>query len=334
MLRVFEAFSGIGSQRMALNNIGIEHEVVAISEIEENSIKSYMAIHGDTLNLGDISKIKPSDIPKHDLFTYSFPCQDISLSSYNQKGLKENSGTRSSLLWECKKVIYHSKPKVLMLENVKNLISTRYINDFNKWVDWLAKLGYKNYCGVLNSKDYGLPQNRERVFLISILGEHNEFKFPEKVDMTIRLSDLMENNADEKLYLNEEQLDSLLYNRETDGTYANIKNATKKGYAVAKHGYGIDLSFPNSKTRRGRVQKDISNTVQTRVTNGVYDNGRIRKLSALEVWRLMGFKDSDYYKALDATNETSVYKQAGNSIAVPVLEGIFREIAKSINLID
>ncbi len=125
MLRVFEAFAGVGSQRMALRNLAIDHEVVAIAEIDKFAIASYNAIHGETLNLGDISQMNAADIPDHDLFTYSFPCQDISIAG-KQAGLDLNSGTRSGLLWECQKVIATKKPKYLLLENVKNLVGKRH----------------------------------------------------------------------------------------------------------------------------------------------------------------------------------------------------------------
>ena len=121
MLRVFESFAGIGTQRMALKRLGINHEVIGISEIDKFAIKSYEAIHGETKNYGDISKIDPNDLPDFDLFTYSFPCQDISMAG-KQKGLKKGSGTRSSLLWECERIIEAKRPKYLLMENVKNLV--------------------------------------------------------------------------------------------------------------------------------------------------------------------------------------------------------------------
>ena len=151
MIKVFEAFAGIGTQRMALRNLGIEHEVVAIAEIDKFAIKSYEAIHGDVNNLGDISKIKTEDIPDHDLFTYSFPCQDISVAG-KQAGLKEGSGTRSGLLWECEKVIEVKRPKYLLMENVKNLVGKKFKADFDKWLERLEKLGYSNYWKVLKSR--------------------------------------------------------------------------------------------------------------------------------------------------------------------------------------
>ena len=130
-LRVFEAFSGYGSQSIALRNLGIPHEVVAISEIDKYAIKAYEAIHGPTLNLGDITQINVKDIPEHDLFTYSFPCQDLSIAG-KQVGL--HKGTRSGLLYECEKIIEHCRPKYLLLENVKNLVGKKFKPQFEEWL--------------------------------------------------------------------------------------------------------------------------------------------------------------------------------------------------------
>ena len=162
-IRVFEAFAGYGSQSIALRNIGVDYEVVAISEIDKYAIQAYEAIHGPVNNLGDISTIKVEDIPQHDLFTYSFPCQDISTSG-RQRGI-EKGKTRSGLLYECEKIIEHCRPKYLLMENVKNLVGKKFISQFNSWLEYLEGLGYTNYWQVLNAKDYGIPQNRERVFV-------------------------------------------------------------------------------------------------------------------------------------------------------------------------
>ena len=200
-LRVFEAFAGYGSQSIALRNIGVPYEVVAISEIDKYAIKAYEAIHGPTLNLGDISKIKVEDIPAHDLFTYSFPCQDLSVAG-KQKGLGE--GTRSGLLYECEKVIEHCRPKYLLLENVKNLVGKKFKADFDKWLEYLEGLGYTNYWKVLNAKNYGVPQNRERVFVVSILGEHEPFEFPKPIPLDKCIADVLDDEVDEKYYLSED----------------------------------------------------------------------------------------------------------------------------------
>ena len=201
MLRVFEAFAGYGSQSIALRNLGIEHEVVAISEIDKYAIQAYEAIHGPTNNLGDISKIDPKDIPQHDLFTYSFPCQDLSVAG-KQAGLGE--GTRSGLLYECEKIIEHCRPKYLLLENVKNLVGKKFKPQFDEWLEYLEGLGYTNYWKVLNAKDYGVPQNRERVFVVSILGEHKPYKFADKIPLDKCIADILEDEVDEKYYLSEE----------------------------------------------------------------------------------------------------------------------------------
>lgn len=207
---MIEAFSGIGTQRMALERLGIEHEVVGIFEIDKYAIRSYEAIFDKTLNLGDISKVKVEDIPDCDLFTYSFPCQDISVAG-KLKGLDKNSNTRSGLLWDCEKIIREKKPKYLLMENVKNLVGKKFKSDFEEWLRILEDMGYTNYWQVLNAKDYGVPQNRERVFCVSILSEHTPYEFPEKFPLKLRMRDLLEDTVDEKFYLSQEQIDRIKF---------------------------------------------------------------------------------------------------------------------------
>ena len=157
---MIELFAGIGSQTQALKNAGIEHESVAISEIDKYALQSYELLHGKTLNLGDISTIDPNSAPDCDLITYSFPCQDLSVAGA-QLGAEEGSGTRSSLLWECKKLIEAKKPRFLLMENVKNLVGATHKANFEKWLDYLSSLGYSNYWKVLN--EIGRASCRERV---------------------------------------------------------------------------------------------------------------------------------------------------------------------------
>lgn len=209
-LRLIELFAGIGSQTQALTNIGIAHKVVAISEIDKYAIQSYEAIHGIANNLGDIRKIE--ELPDADLWTYSFPCQDISVAG---KGAGIKEGTRSGLLFEVERLLRVASekgtlPKYLLLENVKNLVSKKFKADFDKWLDFLAELGYTNYWKVLNAKDYGIPQNRERVFCVSIRGEHEPFVFPKPKELTIRLRDMIDEAVDERFYLKESTIRSIL----------------------------------------------------------------------------------------------------------------------------
>ena len=203
MLRVFEAFSGYGSQSLALKRLGIPHEIVAISEIDKYAIKAYYALHDNNIpNLGDISKIDVADIPDHDLFTYSFPCQDISVAG-KTKGIVKGE-TRSGLLYECEKIIEAKRPKYLLMENVKNLVGKKFKPQFDEWLEYLEGLGYTNYWKVLNAKDYGVPQNRERVFVVSILGEHKPYKFADKMPLDKCIANILEDEVDEKYYLSEE----------------------------------------------------------------------------------------------------------------------------------
>lgn len=209
-LRLIELFAGIGSQTQALTNIGIAHKVVAISEIDKYAIQSYEAMHGKANNLGDIRKIE--ELPDADLWTYSFPCQDISVAG---KGAGIKEGTRSGLLFEVERLLRvalekGTLPKYLLLENVKNLVSKKFKADFDKWLDFLAELGYTNYWKVLNAKDYGIPQNRERVFCVSIRGEHELFVFPKPKELTIRLRDMIDEAVDERFYLKESTIRSIL----------------------------------------------------------------------------------------------------------------------------
>ena len=209
-LRLIELFAGIGSQTQALTNIGIAHRVVAISEIDKYAIQSYEAMHGTANNLGDIRKIE--ELPDADLWTYSFPCQDISVAG---KGAGIKEGTRSGLLFEVERLLRVASekgtlPKYLLLENVKNLVSKKFKADFDKWLDFLAELGYTNYWKVLNANDYGIPQNRERVFCVSIRGEHKPFVFPKPKELTIRLRDMIDETVDERFYLKESTIRSIL----------------------------------------------------------------------------------------------------------------------------
>lgn len=213
MIKVIELFAGIGSQTQALKNIGVEHEVIAISDNDKYADKSYRALHNSNIsNLGDITKIE--QLPSADLWTYSFPCQDISVAGL-QRGFDKGSHTRSGLLWEVERLLLKAKetgtlPKYLLLENVKNLIGTKNKDNYEKWLSFLLGLGYTTYTKVLNAKYFGVPQNRERVFAVSILGEHKPFEFPENTELKIRLKDILEDKVDERFYLKSSTIISIL----------------------------------------------------------------------------------------------------------------------------
>ncbi len=485
-LTVNELFSGIGAQRKAFERLGIPHEVVGVSEIDKYAIQSYEAIFGATRNYGDICTAPRLDYA--DLWTYSFPCQDISVSG-KQKGLSE--GTRSGLLYQVQRLLEVAKaegtlPKYLLLENVKNLVGKKFKSQFDNWLFYLDQLGYDTYWQVLNAKNYGIPQNRERVFAVSILKCLNQkYEFPKPETLTKRLADILEDEVDEKFYLSQDKVNTLIRNLEKSNSVADkvvCKERSDEGlrffkdYAIgtlrtidacgdkrvielpcvcASRGRNpenpsdrtvgaptqqrLELNFQGVSNTITTVQKDnyvveskiiqVGNIVNTgnwnnlqrgriysaeglspalntvgggglepkiievghytypnsdkkHQSNVVYsaeglaptldtmqggsrtpkiiiddtqqgfngircyanyaptlrasryglktnDGIRIRKLTPLECWRLMGFDDEDFYKAQQSgVSNSQLYKQAGNSIVVDVLEKIFKNIIK------
>lgn len=551
MLKVLELFAGIGACSKALTRLGIEHEIVDAVEIDKYAVKSFNAVHGTNFEPQDI-KEWDKDI-ECDLIMHGSPCQDFSVAGLN-KGGDKGSGTRSSLMYETLRIVEKIKPKYVIWENVKNLLSKKHRHNFDAYLEAIEKLGYHSQYQVLNAKDFGVPQNRERVFTVSIRNDLNvDFKFPKPQELTVRLKDVLEPQVDEKYYLSNEQTKRLkmtTYNtgsekvrvQNTDGeartlcardykdpkcvrvagnlnhynydkmnrvydsnglaptvdtmegggrqpkivaqrgrayrgepqhfeerkdgltntltsvqkdnyvaeptplqkevcnraieegyvepndaieyTYSNarlnetdnghikkqnikdntimstlktnpqqigitvdqpiqIKTANKQGYDTAQDGDAVDLTYPNSTTRRGRVghgvsktlpaeggcmgvveyrtknkrvietaeksnfkngeteyldiynktpRKDTTSTINagtdSHQNNIIGNNYRIRKLTPKECWRLMGFDDEDFEKAEKVNSNAQLYKQAGNSIVVDVLENILRNLLK------
>lgn len=213
-IRVFEAFAGYGSQSLALERLKrhfpeLDYEVVGISEIDRYAVTAYKALHGDVPNHGDISKIDWNKVPDFDLFTYSFPCTNLS-NAGRQEGCEEGSGTASSLLWECRKAIVAKRPRYLLMENVKALVSLKFLPYFLKWQSELVSYGYSNFARVLNAKDFGVPQNRERIFMVSILDRQATYHFPEPFPLDRRIKDILEEDVDERYFLSESFAHSML----------------------------------------------------------------------------------------------------------------------------
>lgn len=206
-LRVVELFAGVGAQHQALKNLGILHEVVAISEIDKYAIAAYTAIHGPVNNLGDIRKIE--HLPPCDLVTYSFPCQDLSIAGL-KRGMAENSGTRSGLLWDVGRLLKdlrerESQPEYLLMENVDAILNDKNRAQFMKWIIYLNELGYNSSYQVINALDHGIPQNRKRCFMVSTLIK-GCFRFPGKKPLEKRLKDMLESNPDNEYYLTDDRL--------------------------------------------------------------------------------------------------------------------------------
>lgn len=273
-------------------------------------------------------------------------CQDFSVAGKG-KGGDKGSGTRSSLLWECERIIRAVKPKYLLMENVKNLLSEKHRHNFNEWFKVLEGMGYTNYYKVLNAKDYGIPQNRERIFCVSILGG-GQYLFPNPKPLEKRLKDMLEDNVDEKYYLSDISVNRLLKRRDglgykpcingevavtltTKPGQRNSDNYIQEPFVVASRGRNIEN--PSDRTIGSPTEQrleinytDCTNTLTSvQKDNYVVENYRIRKLTARECFRLMGVKDEQFDR-LNGISNSQLYKLAGNSIVVDVLEAIFKNL--------
>lgn len=309
-MKLLSLFSGIGAFEKALDNLGIKYELVNYCEIDKYASLSYSLIHNvsESKNLGDITKVDTSKFPKDiDLVTYGFPCQDISLAG-KQQGFQKDDGstTRSGLFFEALRIIEDTKPRIAIAENVKNLVSKKFSKEFNIVLSSLDKAGYNSYFEVLNSKDFGIPQNRERVFIVSIRKDIDKFNFfepfmfPRKQELKLRLKDLLESQVDEKYFLSDKMISFFAQNSHSqkekgngftfapsngetiaktittrngsrmDDNFISIPEKTKKGYALATDGDGVYVNRPHQK--RGVVQKGMIQTIKTSPDVGVVVN--------------------------------------------------------------
>src|SRR5699024_10327975 len=309
------------------------HECVAFCEIDRYARQSYKAIYnteGEN-EYHDITTITNGEWAKYrgsvDIIAGGFPCQAFSIAG-KRGGF---SDTRGTLFFEIARATEQIKPRFLFLENVKGLLSHDKGQTFATIISTLDEIGYNAEWKVLNSKDFGVPQNRERVFIIGHLrGECGR-----------EILSFRENNTEvNELQRQQISINTLKarYNATGDGSYIieskqyekglKIKEATKKGYAIAKPGDSVNISYPDSKTRRGRVGKQIANTLLTNEEQGVVtENMRIRKLTPLECWRLQGVTDEQFYKAKNSgVSDSQLYKQAGNSVTVNVINAIAKKL--------
>lgn len=250
-IRLLELCAGYGSQALALKNLGID-VYSEIAEFDKYASQAYMQLHGETKNYGDIYTIDETKLPHFDMITYSTPCQDFSVAGKG-KGGDKGSGTRSSLLWECERIIRAVKPKYLLMENVKNLLSEKHRHNFNEWFKVLEGMGYTNYYKVLNAKDYGIPQNRERIFCVSILGG-GQYLFPNPIPLDKRLKDMLEPCVDEKYYLGADKVEELT----TQIKEKEVSNTIRCGGSLdGKHTWDIVVE-PLCAASRGRNPENPS----------------------------------------------------------------------------
>jgi DNA (cytosine-5)-methyltransferase 1 len=370
-LKVLELFGGIGACSKALERLGIDYEIADYVEIDKYAVKSFNAMHNTNFEPQDICTWD-KDI-EVDLIMHGSPCQDFSVAGKGAGGDKD-SGTRSSLMYETIRIVEKLKPKYVIWENVKNLLSKKHRHNFDAYLETMEQLGYKNYYQVLNAKDYGIPQNRERVFTISILGndiyefpkgnkcnnfikvignympsKHDasrivdesglaptvkenhgtvtavlqRFEFPPKQELKLKLKDMLEDEVDEKYYLTESNIKTINRNFGSKGKILNLD----------------EFSLIEKMTYPSRINQKINETICPTLVSAMGTGGgnvpvinkknyRLRKLTPKECWRLMGFDDEDFEKAEQVNSNTQLYKQAGNSIVVNVLEVIFKELLK------
>jgi DNA (cytosine-5)-methyltransferase 1 len=312
-MRFLDLFAGIGGFRLGMEQAG--HECVGNVEWDKFARKSYETIH-DTegeWTWNDISTIDYRELPRADIWTFGFPCQDISLGG-NKSGFK---GKRSSLFFAVTKRLQQIKkwnpermPSLLFIENVKNFLSVNNGWDFLAAQVELDEIGYDCEWQLLNSRGFGVPQNRERVFIVGHLrGRSTRRVFPIREAISPTPSPRVEG--------------------------FKIINMTKQGYDFAGENDSINFAFPGSNTRRGRVGRGYFQTLDTQCTQAVMDKGRWRQITPKEAWRLQGFPDQAFEKAQTALSKTKLtskqllkqlYKQAGNSVTVNVIY----EIAKRL----
>jgi len=271
--RVLEICAGYGSQALSLKNLGLDIHT-DIAEIDKYAIQAYNQLHGETFNYGDVYKIDDTKLPNYDLITYSTPCQDFSVAGKQQGGDK-GSGTRSSLLWECERIIKAVKPKYLLMENVKNLVGKKHKHNFDEWLKVLEELGYNNYWQVLNAKDYGIPQNRERVFVVSIRKDLNKtYTFPPKQELKIRLKDILENEVEEKYYLSDKKVERFLATGNVHpsgrGMNGNVCTGDVCNTLTTNKGEGLKILEPLCAASRGRNPDNPSDR-----TKGIYLEQRL-----------------------------------------------------------
>lgn len=370
-LTFLDFFAGVGGFRRGMEQAG--HTCLGHCEWDKFANMSYQAIHNireDEWFGRDIRDVRANELPKSDVWCFGFPCQDISVAG-KQLGF---DGKRSSLFFTVTRLIRdteeENRPKYLFIENVKNLLSVNGGADFLKLLIELDEIGYDAEWQVLNTKNFGLPQNRERVFIIghirgrsgrevfpirgvsqkaniNIIGttvkpgakgtncrhwvhdingdvgalSATDYKQPKQILVRAMLTpDRIEKRQNGRRLKDEGEPMFTLTAQDRHGVM--IREATKQGYAIAEKGDSINLEQPNSKTRRGRVEKGVANTLTCSCNQGTLDGCRIRRLTPKECWRLQGWEDIDYEKAARVCSESQLYKQAGNGVSVPVIRAI------------
>lgn len=338
-IKLMSLFSGIGAFEKGMKDKGIDYELINYCEIDKYASYAYSVMHevDENLNLGDVSKVDTSNIKEFDLLTYGFPCQDISLAG-NMKGIIKGE-TRSGLLFEALRIIKDKKPKFAIAENVRNLVSKKFIDDFNNMLKELDRMGYNSYWQILNSKNYGVAQSRERVFVVSVRKDidNGNFEFPEQNPNLIPLKSILEDNVNERFYVNNSYVKDFI----KDLNDKLIDNKKPNAFGLIKVG---EIKNPKTLDMNKRVfsTNGVSPTITTNSDSiPKIVECKIRKLTPKECWLAQGFSENDYIKVKQELENkfynggdratTQLYKMAGNSISVPVAGAIIENLIKQVN---
>ena len=386
MIETGSDFSGVGAFDQALIKLNIDYKTIFACDMDKYARQTYIENYGQPNYYPD--NVYNREIPKKplDIYMTSPPCQSFSLAG-KRKGEDSENGV---LFYNSHEFILKNNPRFFIFENVKGLLSDNKGRTFQIWLDMLGGKSvngnpvifpredatpYHIYHQVLNAKHYGVPQNRERVFIIGIRGDvDNVFHFPKPFHLTKRLKDVLEKDVDKKYFLSDKMVNVLKHHDNKiiknqnpnesacihasyfkmggrDQQYLKVKSATKKGYENATENDSINLTFPESETRRGRVGKEVAQTLDTSCNQGVWtadyrydevlrirkgqaslcvttsepiytNQPKIRRLTPRECFRLMDFPDTFKWSVSD----TQAYKQAGNSIVVNVLSEILKKL--------
>lgn len=334
-MNILSLFSGIGAFERAIENKGIPHKIKNYCEKDKFASAAYSTLFkiSENKNLWDVSKVDGKGIKEIDLVTYGFPCTDISLAG-KCKGIVKGE-TKSGLLFEALRIIKEVRPKVAIAENVKNLISKMFIDDFNMLINELDKLGYNSYYKVLSGINFNSAHSRERIFIVSIRKDIDpgDYSFIEGNDNLRTLQEILEKNVDEKYYCkSNEYVNKFLDN--VNRKACDFKQPSKFG--LIKVG---DIEKPTMREMNRRVFSPLGAS-PTLVTGADSTpkiiECRVRRLNPLECWKLVGFNDKDYYTVRNMLEErfyngkdksdTQMYKMAGNSIVIQVAESIIESL--------
>lgn len=355
--KYIELFAGVLGFGTAIDRLGGEN--VFMSEIDEYAVKVIKELKPNCNLHGDITKVDVKDVPSHDLLVAGFPCQ-----AFSQNGKRLGfEDTRGTLFYDVARIMLEKKPKVALLENVKGLVNHDKGRTLETILNSLNDIGYIVDFTMLNSKFFNVPQNRDRIYIVAVRedlvkfekwanlkGNYTmlptakrrlqkkgvksfNFNFPKEESVNKILSDILESGVDKKYYVKEKDMKKIIHSEMpefSDGLW--IKEATTSGYSVANVGDSVNISYMESKTRRGRVGKQIANTIEAIICNQcvVEEDNKLRKLTPKEYWRLQSFPDESYEKASKVVSRKQLYKQAGNAVTVNVIEEICKNLLEYI----